>query len=36
MLVVALDLQRQPFQLDLGLGLGELGDVGESFLSLLS
>ncbi len=28
-LVVALDLERQPFVLDLGLGLGEIGDVGE-------
>ena len=29
-LVVALQLKRQPFQLDLGLRLGELGDVGEN------
>src|ERR1700682_4674924 len=29
--VVALDFQRQPFQLDLGLRLGEPFDVGESF-----
>ena len=26
-----LEFQRQPHQLDLGLGLGELGDVGEQF-----
>ena len=30
-LVVPLKLQRQPLQLDLGLGFGKLGDVGERF-----
>ena len=29
--VVPLDLERQPFVLDLGLRLGEVGDVGEGF-----
>ena len=29
--VVPLELERQPHQLDLGLRLGELGDVGERF-----
>ena len=31
-LVVAFDLKRQPFVLDLGLGPGESGDVGQLLL----